>query len=102
MDIAARTVRVVGQYVELKNGARVLGPPKLAASGVPAGFRFHDLRHTGNTLAASTGASIRELMVRLGHASPRAALIYQHATELVTGALSQNRPACFKRSLLNW
>jgi len=43
-------------------------------------FRFHDLRHTGNTLAASTGASTKELMSRMGHASPRAALIYQHAT----------------------
>lgn len=44
-------------------------------------LRFHDLRHTGNTLAASTGASLKELMARMGHASPRAALIYQHATE---------------------
>jgi len=44
------------------------------------GLRFHDLRHTGNTLAAATGASTRELMARMGHASPRAALIYQHAT----------------------
>jgi integrase len=43
-------------------------------------FRFHDLRHSGNTLAAATGASTRELMARMGHASPRAALIYQHAT----------------------
>ncbi|MET7300091.1 tyrosine-type recombinase/integrase [Embleya sp. NPDC005575] len=41
---------------------------------------FHDLRHTGNTLAASTGASLRELMARMGHSSTRAALIYQHAT----------------------
>ena len=44
------------------------------------GFHFHDLRHTGNTLAAATGASTKELMARMGHASPRAALIYQHAT----------------------
>jgi integrase len=43
-------------------------------------LRFHDLRHTGNTLAAATGASTRELMARMGHTSPRAALIYQHAT----------------------
>jgi integrase len=48
--------------------------------GLPAGFHFHDLRHTGNTLAAQTGASTRELMHRMGHASMRAALIYQHAT----------------------
>jgi integrase len=44
------------------------------------GLHFHDLRHTGNTLAASTGASTKELMARMGHASPRAALLYQHAT----------------------
>ncbi|WP_233513378.1 tyrosine-type recombinase/integrase [Micromonospora craterilacus] len=43
-------------------------------------LHFHDLRHTGNTLAARTGASIRELMARMGHDSPQAALIYQHAT----------------------
>lgn len=43
------------------------------------GLRFHDLRHTAGTLAAQTGATTKELMARLGHASPRAALIYQHA-----------------------
>jgi integrase len=56
-------------------------------------LRFHDLRHTGNTLAAATGASTKELMARLGHASPRAALIYQHATEerdqAIAAALSE-------------
>ncbi|MFI8005969.1 tyrosine-type recombinase/integrase [Streptomyces sp. NPDC086010] len=39
---------------------------------------FHDLRHTGNTLAATGGATTRELMQRMGHSSVRAALIYQH------------------------
>ncbi|MCX4477023.1 hypothetical protein OOK44_11225 [Streptomyces cellulosae] len=43
-------------------------------------MHFHDLRHTGNTLAASTGASTRELMARMGHSTARAALIYQHAS----------------------
>ena len=43
-------------------------------------LHFHDLRHTGNTLAAATGASTRELMARMGHASAEAALRYQHAT----------------------
>lgn len=41
--------------------------------------RVHELRHTGATLAAATGASTVELMHRLGHASPAAALVYQHA-----------------------
>jgi len=43
-------------------------------------LHFHDLRHTGNTMAAAQGASLRELMERMGHSSSRAALIYQHAT----------------------
>jgi hypothetical protein len=41
--------------------------------------RFHDLRHLSATLAATAGATTRELMSRMGHSSPRAALIYQHA-----------------------
>lgn len=45
------------------------------------GLHFHDLRHTGNTLAAMTGASLRDLMSRMGHDSMRAALIYQHRTQ---------------------
>jgi hypothetical protein len=49
-------------------------------AGSPAGFDFHDLRHTGNQLAASAGASTRELMHRIGHGSMPAALIHQHAT----------------------
>ena len=54
--------------------------PARAAVGLED-MHFHDLRHTGNTLAAATGASTAELMARMGHASARAALIYQHATE---------------------
>ena len=46
-----------------------------------AGMRFHDLRHSAGTLAARTGATTKELMARLGHASPRAAMIYQHAAD---------------------
>jgi integrase len=49
------------------------------AVGLPE-LRFQDLRHTGNTMAAAQGASLKELMERMGHSSPRAALIYLHAT----------------------
>jgi integrase len=49
-------------------------------AGVP-GLHFHDLRHVGGTMAAATGASLKELMARLGHSSTRAAMIYQHATQ---------------------
>ena len=54
---------------------------KAATAGLPDGFRFHDLRHTGNDLAARSGASTRELMHRMGHSTMAAALIYQHATD---------------------
>jgi Phage integrase family len=51
--------------------------PAVAKVGLP-GIHFHDLRHAGNTLTADAGASLRELMDRMGHSSTRAALIYQH------------------------
>lgn len=44
-------------------------------------LRWHDLRHTGAVLAASTGATLAELMARLGHSTPAAALRYQHAAQ---------------------
>lgn len=42
-------------------------------------LHFHDLRHTGAVLAAQTGATLAELMARLGHSTPGAAMRYQHA-----------------------
>lgn len=53
--------------------------------------RVHELRHTGATLAAATGASTAELMRRFGHSSPAAALVYQHA--------AANRDAAIARAL---
>ena len=44
-------------------------------------LRFHDLRHTGQTLAAAAGASLADLMRRLGHSSMAAAKRYLHATD---------------------
>ncbi len=42
---------------------------------------FHDLRHTGQTLAAQTGATLADLMKRLGHSSMAAARRYLHAVD---------------------
>ena len=52
--------------------------PAREAAGRPD-LRFHDLRHTGAVLAAATGATLAELMARLGHSTPQAAMRYQHA-----------------------
>jgi integrase len=63
--------------------------------GVQA-LHLHDLRHTGATLAATTGATTAELMARLGHSTPRAAMIYQHASanrdEVLADGLSKMMP----------
>jgi integrase len=63
-----------------RSGFRRIWNQTRADVGFPD-LHFHDLRHVGNTLAATTGASLKELMARMGHASPRAALIYQHASQ---------------------
>ncbi len=63
--------------------------PKLSAAWRSAcqkvgveGLHVHDLRHHAATIMARMpGVTTRELMARIGHSSPRAALIYQHATE---------------------
>jgi integrase len=53
----------------------------LAKAGLPAETHVHDLRHTGNTLSAEAGASLAELMSRMGHSSARAAMVYLHARD---------------------
>ncbi|MCH8612319.1 tyrosine-type recombinase/integrase [Arsenicicoccus dermatophilus] len=44
-------------------------------------LRLHDLRHSSAVLAAQAGATLAELMARLGHSTPTAALRYQHAAQ---------------------
>jgi integrase len=66
--------------------------PAREAAGRPD-LRFHDLRHTGATLAAVSGATLAELMGRLGHSTPGAAMRYQHAAadrdKIIAAALSR-------------
>ena len=56
-------------------------------------LRLHDLRRSGAVLAASTGATIAELMACLGHSTPAAAMRYQHAAagrdQIIAEALSK-------------
>lgn len=59
-----------------------------AEVGAP-GLHFHDLRHTGNVFASRTGANLRDLMTRMGHDSPRAALIYLHANPDADRAIAE-------------
>ena len=52
-----------------------------ARKKVGVDISFHDLRHTGQSLAAATGASLVDLKKRLGHSSTAAAQRYMHAVE---------------------
>jgi integrase len=65
---------------------RVWGPA-VAAVGLE-GVHIYDLRHTGNQFTANAGANTRELMVRMGHDSERAALIYLHSSDKRQRALA--------------
>ena len=44
-------------------------------------LRFRDLRHSAATMAAQAGATLAELMARMGHSTAKAALVYQHVAE---------------------
>ena len=67
------------QHLRQSALTRVFYPARQAA-GRPD-LRFHDLRHTGAVLAAQTGATLAELMGRLGHSTSQAALRYQHVAQ---------------------
>ena len=69
------------QVHRLDNGTYILLGAGAANPGLPGGFRFYDLRHTGHTLATRSGATLKDTMVRAGQSSEKAALIYQHSDE---------------------
>ena len=66
-----------GKHMHHGSLYKVFKPARLAA-GRPD-LSWHGLRHTGATMAAQQGATLAELMERLGHSTVGAALKYQHA-----------------------
>jgi integrase len=72
--------------------------PALAAADL-SGIPFHDLRHTGNALTAGTGATLRELMDRMGHSSARAALIYLHGSDVRQREIAKSLSKVAQREL---
>jgi integrase len=71
---------VTGTPLRHNNFRRRVWLPVLAEVGL-ADLHFHDLRHTGNQRTAVAGATLREMMDRMGHSSTRAALIYMHGSD---------------------
>jgi integrase len=77
----------VGSYLGDSNLATMFR--RAVSKAGMSGLRFHDLRHTGATWAAQSGATTKDLMARLGHASPAAALRYQHSSTERDRAIAQ-------------
>ena len=82
----AREYSGVVYFVADRNGGQVRGNTIYQAfvrarGQVGLTIAFHDLRHTGQSLAAATGASLVDLKKRLGHSSTAAAQRYMHAVE---------------------
>lgn len=57
---------------KMRQARQAIGRPDL---------HWHDLRHTGATLAYRAGASVPQVQARLGHTTMRAAAIYAHAAD---------------------
>ncbi len=66
-----------------------------AGAGI-SGLHFHDLRGSGATWAAAAGATVREVMARLGHTTATVALRYQHATKKRDRAIADRLGALMK------
>ena len=69
----------------------------LEEAGIDA-LRFHDLRHVAGTLATVSGATIREVQARLGHASPAAAYRYQHVLDSRDAEIAERLDTIFTGS----
>lgn len=80
-----------GQYLASSSLYWHFGQARTAL-GLP-GLRWHDLRHFAGTTAAQTGATLAEVMGRLGHSTTTAAMRYQH--------IASNRDAEIAEQLSN-
>ena len=85
-DALLFTTERSGDVPRASSWTRTWGLARTGA-GVPE-LRFHDLRHLAGTLTALAGGTLKEIQARLGHASPDAAMIYQHVVQGRDGVLA--------------
>lgn len=76
-----------GAHVHHGSVYKVFKPARKAAGRED--LRWHDLRHTGATMAAQAGATLAELKSRLGHTSAEVAMRYQHVADDRDAALAR-------------
>lgn len=78
---AAGETNAAGNPVRLQPSTFYRHYYKARAAAKRPDLRFHDCRHSGATFYAQAGATLAELMGRLGHSSPQAAMRYQHVAQ---------------------
>ena len=90
-----------GAPLRHSNFYRRVWMPALKLLGL-ADTHIQDLRHVGNQFTSDAGASLREMMTRMGHSSTRAALIYQDSTterqREIADQVSKRAKAALKKS----
>ena len=69
-----------GGYMNSRTFSQTFDRAK-ARTGVDQRLRVHDLRATALTLAAHSGATVRELQDRAGHATADVAMLYQRVAQ---------------------
>jgi integrase len=69
-----------GGFLRRSNFRRRVWLPACDKAGIQD-VTVHQMRHSTGTWLAASGGNTREIMSRMGHASPRAALRYQHVME---------------------
>ena len=91
----------IGGPLRRANFNRQAGWPQAVNAIGASGLHLHDLRHSGNAWAATSGAGLRDLMARMGHDSERAAIIYQHqargADAVITNAIDAHADSELRR-----
>lgn len=87
-ELSAQVARWPAETMLTDEGGGQLGPWRLERAfrearadipGLPAGFRFHDLRHYFASLLIASGTDVKTVQARLRHASARTTLdTYAH------------------------
>ena len=92
-----------GSTLNHKNFYRRHFKPALAAAGLPAEMRFHDLRHTCAALCIALGAHPKAIQERLGHSSITVTLDrYGHLFPKLDELLTEGSGRVFALSIVRW
>lgn len=87
-ELITHSAQWSGDWVLVDDDGRQVGPWRLerairkaraTVDGLPAGFRYHDLRHYLASLLIASGADVKKVQARMRHASAKTTLdVYGH------------------------